>query len=634
MNKQILELFQANDVLSLEDLKQNLHFSERKVRGLLSQIRQDEKSNGFKIVTVSKRGYFLQINNQEMFDTYMSNQKGDLQEYIGKKEYRISLILFLLLQNTGFISINQIAQVLDVSRRTIINDLSEVKKQLHTYEIELESRSHYGVRVIGKEKDIRQMLSRISGDIAKTQEIPIEFFNFIEQLDFSKETEKFVSLLNQYNILMTNNAIESILFHLKILVYRILQNNYINEIRINRNMIDSTIYSITNEIISFIEENHNIHVTSDEIDLVASQIFGKASSEKIPEKQKNEMSASIESVLAKLDSDFETNFTNDELLKESLLLHLHPLLMRVTYGLTLSDSLIGSISVQHMNAFLVAIQFIDYHDELKGCKLSRDEIGYLALHFATHIERENQRKLQRIKKIAFVADNMRSSTLFIKTKIQSCFPLANVIVIAQSNVDKHDLSDIELIITTEPILVDKQQNKVVMISEQFDEMEFSKIKNEVIFTVDNYTNETLGIKDLFYEDLFIVKKRGDYIALIEEMCSKMVQLGYAQDGYKQSVLERESRFSTIYGNGIAAPHSLKQMGNVDSIGVILLEEPTVYDGKEVRYIFVINVKKGHLLLHQEISDFLVRLMNDENKVKLLELVNTFQNFNVFIKDYL
>lgn len=286
MNKQILELFQANDVLSLEDLKQNLHFSERKVRGLLSQIRQDEKSNGFKIVTVSKRGYFLQINNQEMFDTYMSNQKGDLQEYIGKKEYRISLILFLLLQNTGFISINQIAQVLDVSRRTIINDLSEVKKQLHTYEIELESRSHYGVRVIGKEKDIRQMLSRISGDIAKTQEIPIEFFNFIEQLDFSKETEKFVSLLNQYNILMTNNAIESILFHLKILVYRILQNNYINEIRINRNMIDSTIYSITNEIISFIEENHNIHVTSDEIDLVASQIFGKASSEKYQRNKK------------------------------------------------------------------------------------------------------------------------------------------------------------------------------------------------------------------------------------------------------------------------------------------------------------------------------------------------------------
>ena len=176
--------------------------------------------------------------------------------------------------------------------------------------------------------------------------------------------------------------------------------------------------------------------------------------------------------------------------------------MRVTYGLTLSDSLVKSVSVQYMNAFLVAMRFIDYHEELNEYQLSRDEIGYLALHFATHIERENQAKMQSIKKIVFIADSMKSSTLLIKTKIQSYFPLANIMVIPHMSVAKHDMEEIELIISTEPVCLEKGQNKVVVIHQNLDEKDFHKIKNEIIFSGEQYTNNVLGLQDLFYEDLF------------------------------------------------------------------------------------------------------------------------------------
>lgn len=76
------------------------------------------------------------------------------------------------------------------------------------------------------------------------------------------------------------------------------------------------------------------------------------------------------------------------------------------------------------------------------------------------------------------------------------------------------------------------------------------------------------------------------------------------------------------------------MGNIDSVGVILLEKPAVFHDKEVKCIFVINVKKGHLLLHQEISDFLIKLMNDSNKIKQLDLINTYQKLSVFVKEFL
>lgn len=634
VNKKILDLFQSQDIITLEELKNHLGFSERKVREFLSELRDAGDKNGFQIITVSKRGYFLQIIDDTKYQSYLHQFNNDFQQFIAKKEYRISLILFLLLQNTGFISINQIAEILDVSRSTVINDMNDVKKELKHSELHLESRSHYGIRVSGNEKNIRQMLSRISRKVIENQNVHLEFFEFIEKLDFGLVTDHFISLLNEYNIIMTNNAIESILFHLKILIYRILQKNYINEIKINKSLIDIKIFAITKELLSFIENQYSIQITNDEIDLVASQIFGKASSEMVPLDQKMKLAKSIREALIKVDKDFDTNFSEDTVLKENLLLHLHPLIMRVTYGLTLSDSLVKSVSVQYMNAFLVAMRFIDYHEELNEYQLSRDEIGYLALHFATHIERENQAKMQSIKKIVFIADSMKSSTLLIKTKIQSYFPLANIMVIPHMSVAKHDMEEIELIISTEPVCLEKGQNKVVVIHQNLDEKDFHKIKNEIIFSGEQYTNNVLGLQDLFYEDLFWVVKNGDYLDLITKMCERMVDKGYAKQGFKDSVLEREKRFSTVYDTGIASPHSLQPMGNIDSVGIVLLEKPTVFHDKEVKCIFVINVKKGHLLLHQEISDFLIKLMNDSNKIKQLELINTYQKLRVFLKEFL
>ena len=69
MNKKILDLFQSQDIITLEELKNHLGFSERKVREFLSELRDAGDKNGFQIITVSKRGYFLQIQNINLIYT-------------------------------------------------------------------------------------------------------------------------------------------------------------------------------------------------------------------------------------------------------------------------------------------------------------------------------------------------------------------------------------------------------------------------------------------------------------------------------------------------------------------------------------------------------------------------------------
>jgi len=631
---QLIDMLQSKNIVSMDSLRNKLLFSERRIRKMLRELRENEAKNGYEIVTVSKQGYFLRITDECKFKKFLESENEDFNHSVASKDYRISVILFLLLQNEGFISLNQIAEILDVSRNTVLNDMEEVKSQLQHYEIRLESKPHYGVKVSGAEKNIRRMLSKISGSIVESQAIPMEFVDYISELDFATETEKFVSLLNEYNIVMTNNAIESILFHLKILIYRIVQKNYINEININRELIDNSIYTIAEKIIKFIEEKHSIKVSKEEIDLVASQIFGKASTEKVPYQQKIEMEKSIKESLRKVDKDYATNFSKDVVLQENLLLHIYPLIMRVSFGLELSDSLVSSISVQYMNAFLVAMRFIDYHSELKNYELSRDEIGYLSLHFVTQVERESQKKLQKIKKIVLVIDGMRSSTILFKTRLQSYFPFATILEMPYAHAKKYKMEDVELVISTRELQIEHQESKLVIVNENLTDQEIRKIKNKVLFNEMNIQRETLGLDDLFYEDLFLIKDGGEYYSLIEEMCEKMVVLGYAKQGFTESVIQREKRFSTIYENGIASPHSLIQLANIDSIGVILLKSAIHYERKEVRCILVLNVKKGHLLIHQEISDFVVQLMNDRTKIKLLQQAKTYQEFKMFLEDIL
>ena len=69
VNRKVLDLFQSQDIVTLEELKIQLSFSERKVREFLSELRDEGDKNGFQIITVSKRGYFLQITDHMKYQS-------------------------------------------------------------------------------------------------------------------------------------------------------------------------------------------------------------------------------------------------------------------------------------------------------------------------------------------------------------------------------------------------------------------------------------------------------------------------------------------------------------------------------------------------------------------------------------
>jgi len=109
----------------------------------------------------------------------------------------------------------------------------------------------------------------------------------------------------------------------------------------------------------------------------------------------------------------------------------------------------------------------------------------------------------------------------------------------------------------------------------------------------------------------------------------MILDGFATKDFTALVLEREQKFSTIYQNGIAGPHSMKLNAKIDSVGITILEEPIEWSGKIVQLIFLINLKQGHLFLHKEISRLLLYLI--ENKTIRKKLIKSL-SFEQFIAE--
>lgn len=615
----------------MQVMKQELNFSERKIRELLKELRQLGEKNGFKVITIVHQGYLLEIESVSKFETFLEQLTGFEVLDVENKKYRHALIIYMLLENKGYITLNQIAEVLDISRNTVISDIDAVKHQLKSEQLTIQSKSHYGLRLEGDEYQRRKLFSRIIKQVIELENLPLQYFEFIKTLDFTEVKGAFQKLLQRYNMQMTKNTIESIMIHLKILLFRMNQNNEITEVKINRDLIGEDSYQLTKELVSFLEEKFHVAIREEEIDLIASQIYGKATSNKVPKEKELEMMATIDKALIKIDKEYATEFSKDALLQECLLLHVYPLLLRVSFGLELTNSLITSISAQYTNSFLVSLRFIEYHDELRKYPLSRDEIGYLALHFAAHQERKNQEILSSIRNILMISDSRRSKTLLLKAKIESQFPEANIVLKTQYDIPTYHMDEVDLILSTIQIENVADDIPFVLISEELNENKLQKMKNTILFHQKKIAKKAPKLQNLFHKELFFIEEATNYIEIIERYAKELVAKGYADPDYPASVLEREQKFTTIYENGIAGPHGMSQNAKVDSIAVIILRHPIRYEEKEVKCIFLLNIRKNYLFLHQEISNFIMKIIQDAGLANTLVQSKSFEEFTLYAK---
>ncbi|MEK4039473.1 BglG family transcription antiterminator [Paenibacillus sp. FSL L8-0493] len=623
-------LYTRKSPVRMSELIAEVGLSERTLRDVIRALDKTGEANGFGIRMIRGQGYLLEIGDEAKFSSYQ--EKGMLQldqVDLDNKQSRQQYLLFYLLQNDGYQSMDNMAEEIGVSRSTIISDLKEVEQRLAAFRLSLKRRAHYGMKIEGEEQDFRKAFSYFILQSGHTLQHTEDFHAFSQDFDAEQLKGFLLQILKEKELKISDVFLDNILTHLFILLYRVSKHNFIVAGQALQGTPELLYQDIARSIADFISSHYRIKLPADEIDYLALHISGKTIMERMSEETKSHLREGITAILERLDREFLTGFTQDHELREALLLHMFPLLNRLYYNLQLGNPLVEDVYSQYANVFVISFRFAEIVEEQYGFRMSRDEAGYVALHFATHLERMQQRNLEKFKRIAVICSTGGGSAQLIRLKLEAVFPKASVITASITEVEEISSKPVDLILSTVPLATEIKEKPVIHIKQLLDDQEIQRIK-EILSLQINRTEPSyklMDFKDLFRRELFHLSGSDeDYMELLKQRCREIVGNHYAADDFPEQVLLREQKFTTIYKNGVAGPHPMRMSAIRDCISVTVLKKPLIYEGKPVQLIFLINLGPGQLFLHKEISKLLLVLMEKEDSRNRLLNTNSYEQF--------
>lgn len=625
-------LMDSSKVVSMSSLVDQMNLSESSIRNLIRDSNKAGLKHGFRIELARGEGYYLLKTDKVQLDWFLNAEEQKEGDVYNAKQ-RLKILLFNIFQMKGYFTSEQLSEKLEVSRATIIRDLKKIAAILNENHLLLEKKAHYGFQVSGEERNFRRAFAKYVLNSELYLEPANDFYTFSQSLHMENLTSLISQELQKSNLKMSDFALENILNHIKILMFRAASKNFVSANQKVVSVTDNRFKEVAITISQWIEDNYSLALPEIEIDLLSAHLSGKASVEHLQKKKRQLLLAEIDSILFVIDREFLTDFSKDTELKNSLLLHMFPLLNRLYNNLNLENPFIDEVYREYSNVFLIAFRFSEYIEEKYSFKLSIDEIGYLALHFAAHFEKIKRSNLEGYKKIVVICHTGGGSAQLLKIKLESMFPKAIIVTSSVNEIERvHDDSP-DLFLTTVPFSKQDSNVPVIHIKHVLDELETTRIKQ--LLSLKAYRQpipeSSPYLLNLFSERFFYRDVTEDYETLLEIQAKHLIKEGYASEGYDSSVLERERRFSTIYKNGVAGPHALKLDGLKDMISVAIYKKPVKWQERKVQIVFLINLCPGHLFVHREISRLLLSIMEDDVIRERLVSVQNFEQFAEEIK---
>lgn len=310
-----------------------------------------------------------------------------------------------------------------------------------------------------------------------------------------------------------------------------------------------------------------------------------------------------------------------------LALHMVPLAIRIKYNIGIENPLMQDIKHSYSFGYIIAVQASNIINNFYNCKLSEDEICYLALIFELYVIR--RKDIYKKKNIVIVCATGKSSANLIAHQYRKLFD-RYIDKIVVSNVDELNFlnfTDIDYIFATVPIRYDMPV-PIIEIKEIINKSEMERIllhfqKNIASFSVDDIK----WYDKLFNKNLFM---SFDKKMTKEQALSMMVQnVGIYYNlprNFYDSILERERIDTTDFSALIALPHPFGVTARDTFVSVLFNEQSIFWGKKDVNIVILISMADDKpeeiKRMLQSLSDFIM----DNDKKNVFIKNGTYDNF--------
>lgn len=620
--------------ITQDELARHLGVTTRTVRKYVRQFN-DAMAGCAAVELVPGRGYRLHITDREGWSQRVMRLDGLVESsFPSTPEQRVFYIVNDLLSRTGWVKLDDFAQTLYVSRRTISYDMKRVEERLSAFGLTLEEKPYAGVRVVGPEGSKRSCWTHEMAAMMGAQPDTIKVDDLMRSVSSTVQDE-----LARCGRVFDSLSQQSLILHIAIAIIRIKANA--------RGPLDACAlgegepcgsFDLARDLAARIERELGVALPEDEVSYIALHLDAgllSSRSDATATESGDNISSEVWSLAGLMISTvyyaFGFDFRDDLELRLNLARHVEPLLSRLDRRTQMENPLLDEIKRSCPLAYAMAADASVHLVQRCGVEPFDDEVGYIALAFALAIERAKDGK-SRKKNILLVCSSGKGTARLLEYRLASSFAdlIGHMEACSGDELPERDLSGIDCVFTTLPITAP---------------LPVTVVHINPIPTDEDWTRALRALKKpvgsgalrFFKPRLFAPHMQASTKEeVIRELCGLMSDAyGYElPDDFAASVALREKAFSTAFGNRVAMPHPAEACCTSTLACVGLLDRPVLWDarGNEVQLVVLVGFSADSAEDVSALMRVLARLFTDIEQVDHILADQTWSTFVTHIED--
>lgn len=611
--------------ITSENLANKLGISVRTVRNRIKEINEILGKQDVYIESKARYGYKLTEESTAVLKDLLTSehkQVNTLKKIPVTQDERVYVILLYLLNQDDYVKSEMLQDFLCVSRGTLTNTIRQLEQKIMVYDLWLERKPNYGIKIRGDEFNIRKCMTELLLD-----DVPL----YISVEKVNRELRNIANLIiqciNIYKIHFSEIALERFIKDIYIQVRRIRTGHYVEPLIQKTSDEKGEESDFASDLKKKIEQEYEIILPDEEKEYIFLHLTSKRT---VTDNQLNyvissDMDNLVENMIGEIYRQLGVDFRNNLSLRMTLNQHMVPFDIRMKYNIPYANPMLHEIKENYPFGFFVAKQAQTVLEKHYNKKISEDEIGFFALLFALAWEQKEKQEKGTKLNVLIVCNSGRGIAKIIEYKFLHIFSeyLNDVYTSDLLGLDKFDFAKVDYIFTTVPI----HQN----ISKPIQEIG-AFLKDEDISVVKNILEKENKnyIKKIFNEKYFFNNIKGkNRKDILWEMCEAASQDLPELTGLFDSVMERENLCATDFGNYVAIPHPSSMLSKKTYVFIGILPQPVIWSRYPVQLVMLMLLGEMKENEQQDFYEVTTRLILNKNSIdKIIEE----KDYYTFIKE--
>jgi len=501
-------------------------------------------------------------------ESYMASNDVELDIHYSKNERKEQIILRLF-ESTHPISSQSLADLLNVSRRTVVDDLKSVQAWLETYGLMLEYKKNKGFVIEGNEKQLREAYAHVVNEYFKksTAQIGIEVFS---KEELEKIRRAVITTINNQDFQLVQVGIDGLIYHIIIAIHR-AKAEFVFEIPDEEyeRLRKTEAFQIAIQMTAELEKLFDIAFPKSEAAFITLHLLGARVNKYHQEQSQQNITELSKLFIQKVSAQIGVPLMHDHKLITGLVTHLQPAIHRMSFNMQHENPLKQEILREYYEVVLAIKQQVWIFEETYHVKFNEDEIAYLALHIASSIERMSNEETTHIKVILLCGSGVGTSQL-LKSRIKNIYPELEILDafsiydISESFLKSHG---VDYILSTVP--VEGFSVPTIEVSPFLNKDDRNKINEMINDYRERYISsfKTVGpsLEDVIPEEHIETHvKVGSRNEAIQKSVAMLVNSKHVNPQYSTDIMKHLDKFGPymVIGPNIALLHSNFENVNV------------------------------------------------------------------------